>query len=296
MTRRVRCECLLATLLKNDSQFVAPENVRIGHFSDMPKSSGSPELWVLADSHDLVSSPPLGRLLGWAAARGWRMVRRTREELRQLRAGGPIREGVVLVVPEREGDVTQIRQLRSLTEAPMVAVSTAPSEGSPTVEEALRLEAGADLYLSANLDGRLAEARVDRFLAGVERHIPHVGPQVLADGVSIWVNELRVPFTELERRLVVYLSTRRGQAPSREEIHHAVRQDSYDPLDRSLDVHVSRIRRKLRSAGLDGPVIRAVRGIGYTWVGPEVSEAPWDVGSAMARALVNDTAVAVAAH
>ena len=52
----------------------------------------------------------------------------------------------------------------------------------------------------------------------------------------------------------------------RDEMSLQVRGIPYDGIDRGIDVHVSRLRRKLEAAGLDGASLKSVRGYGYLLV------------------------------
>lgn len=54
-----------------------------------------------------------------------------------------------------------------------------------------------------------------------------------------------------------------GQAVSRDELYASLRGISYDGVDRGMDIHVARLRRKLRDAGADPDLIKSVRGTGY---------------------------------
>ena len=54
-----------------------------------------------------------------------------------------------------------------------------------------------------------------------------------------------------------------GEVVSRDDLYAQVRGIAYDGLDRGMDIHVSRLRRKLRTAGLDADAIKSIRGAGY---------------------------------
>jgi DNA-binding response OmpR family regulator len=69
--------------------------------------------------------------------------------------------------------------------------------------------------------------------------------------------------TSIEFDLLWIMSETPGEVFSRDRLYREILGTSYDGLDRGIDIHVSRIRRKLGQAGLDGSVIRGVRGAGY---------------------------------
>jgi DNA-binding response OmpR family regulator len=54
-----------------------------------------------------------------------------------------------------------------------------------------------------------------------------------------------------------------GHVVTRDDLYERICGVPYDGLDRGMDVHVSRIRRKLQARGLDPALLRAVRGAGY---------------------------------
>jgi DNA-binding response OmpR family regulator len=76
---------------------------------------------------------------------------------------------------------------------------------------------------------------------------------------------VRVTLTAKELRLLQYLIEQRGRVLSREELHHEVwsnRQQS----SRTLDMHVSAIRRKLGLHACSNPRLLTLRGRGYVFV------------------------------
>ncbi|MEN0067009.1 MAG: winged helix-turn-helix domain-containing protein, partial [Myxococcota bacterium] len=58
-----------------------------------------------------------------------------------------------------------------------------------------------------------------------------------------------------------------GEVVSREELHREVRGVAYNGADRSIDINVSRLRRKLHKAGLND-CLKSIRGVGYFLVRP----------------------------
>jgi DNA-binding response OmpR family regulator len=77
-----------------------------------------------------------------------------------------------------------------------------------------------------------------------------------------------VALTSYEFRILLELARRVGDTVPREELALAVREKgrsrAYDPsVDRSLDVHVSRLRQKLEDDPKEPRLIKTVRGVGY---------------------------------
>ncbi|MGZ5127766.1 MAG: response regulator transcription factor, partial [Burkholderiales bacterium] len=77
---------------------------------------------------------------------------------------------------------------------------------------------------------------------------------------------LRVDLTDVEFSLLEALMQSPGKVVSREDLSQEVLGRAFDPFDRSLDMHVSRLRRKLSSAGAEESVVKTIRGVGYQLV------------------------------
>jgi two-component system response regulator CpxR len=72
--------------------------------------------------------------------------------------------------------------------------------------------------------------------------------------------------TPTEFAVLDVLARAAGRIVSRDELAAVLYQRQATPYERSLDVHVSHLRKKLDAVG--GPIIRTVRGVGYTCVLP----------------------------
>ena len=73
----------------------------------------------------------------------------------------------------------------------------------------------------------------------------------------------KLDLTDVEFGLLEALMRSPGKVVSREDLSKAVLGRAFDPFDRSLDMHVSRLRRKLSQAGMEEDQVKTVRGIGY---------------------------------
>jgi len=73
----------------------------------------------------------------------------------------------------------------------------------------------------------------------------------------------RVDLTDVEFSLLESLMQSPGKVVSREDLSQDVLGRAFDPFDRSLDMHVSRLRRKLSSAGAEESLVKTIRGVGY---------------------------------
>ena len=160
------------------------------------------------------------------------------------------------------------RALRQRTPAPIIFISAKDSE----TDRVIGLELGADDYLPKPFGTRELVARVRAVL----RRPP------LADGgggkpdrirfdgwtINLPRRELLSPtgaiveLTGAEFDLLVALCDNAGRVIARERLIELSRARLGDSSDRSVDVLVSRLRRKLSSAGRDAPIL-TVRGVGY---------------------------------
>lgn len=137
------------------------------------------------------------------------------------------------------------------------------------VDQIVGLEMGADDYVTKPVDPRLLLARVNAVLrraaanpAGVD-HL-QLGPLVVDRAIrTAAVDGTLLALTGAELDLLWHLAMRAGQPVSRDELYVALRGIPYDGVDRGMDIHVTRLRRKLRDAGAGPDLIKSVRGTGY---------------------------------
>ncbi|PTT92660.1 hypothetical protein DBR42_01530, partial [Pelomonas sp. HMWF004] len=80
------------------------------------------------------------------------------------------------------------------------------------------------------------------------------------------VNGQTVPLTGIEFKLLVELARVPGQVVSRQRLSDAVQASAYRPLERTVDVQVGRLRRRLAQALPGSEWIETVRGEGYAFV------------------------------
>jgi two-component system phosphate regulon response regulator OmpR len=145
------------------------------------------------------------------------------------------------------------------------------ARGDP-MERVLGLEIGADDYLAKPFEPRELVARVRALL---RRQAPGRTDSAMLrfEGLSIdllkreVLAETRaVTLTSVEYKLLIALANSLGKPLSREALSEAVQAGSYKPQDRTVDVQVARLRRKLREASPGTDWIDTVRGEGYVFV------------------------------
>lgn len=74
-----------------------------------------------------------------------------------------------------------------------------------------------------------------------------------------------IPLTAMEFRLLKLFAENRGRVLNRDQILEGAHDRSWDPFDRSIDIRISRIRKKIEHDPQKPEVIRTVRGIGYIY-------------------------------
>ena len=75
--------------------------------------------------------------------------------------------------------------------------------------------------------------------------------------------------TPVEFDLLAALARARGRVKSREQLLEEIRDRNYDVFDRSIDVHISTLRRKLGDDAKEPRFIRTVRSAGYMLINPD---------------------------
>lgn len=82
------------------------------------------------------------------------------------------------------------------------------------------------------------------------------------------LDEAPLTLTPVEFDLLASLARARGRVKSREQLLDEIRERNYDVFDRSIDVHISALRRKLGDDPKEPRFIRTVRAAGYMLINP----------------------------
>jgi len=174
-----------------------------------------------------------------------------------------------LMLPGRDG-IEVCRQLRSRSDVPIIMV-TARGEESDRV---LGLEVGADDYVTKPFSPRELLARIK---ANVRRVRGQAGPQqelIVVGGLSLDPAKMTVTLdgnaidvTAYEFAILRALAQRPGKVLSREQLLDLAKGSADLSFDRSIDVHVSRLRAKLGDDSRSPKILKTVRGIGYLLAG-----------------------------
>lgn len=143
------------------------------------------------------------------------------------------------------------------------------------VDRVLGLELGADDYLAKPFSSRELVARIRAVLRrsqapapDAERNKLVVGGVELDSAAHVVTRQgEQVELTSVEFKLLELLLRSAGEVVAREEIAQKVLGRTLLPFDRSIDTHVSNLRRKLGS-GEDSDRIKTIRGTGYIFTKP----------------------------
>lgn len=168
-----------------------------------------------------------------------------------------------------------LKRIRAGSDVPVIMLTGRGEEADRIVG----LEIGADDYLPKTFSTRELLAR----LRAVTRRGLRRDAQVEADARVLEVGGLRIDLdtrtvavdgtavevTPVEFDLLAALARPAGRVRSREQLIEDIRDRHYDIYDRSVDVHISALRKKLGDDARDPRFIRTVRSAGYLLRRPE---------------------------
>jgi DNA-binding response OmpR family regulator len=175
-----------------------------------------------------------------------------------------------LMLPDRSG-LDVCRDLRARSDVPILVLTARGEEA----DRVLGLELGADDYLAKPFSPRELLARIQahvrraRGQAGPATRPLTLGALVLDPGALRATLEGRELVTTVyEFQLLYALAERAGQVLSRERLLERVRGNAEEAFDRSIDVHISRLRAKLGDDPRRPRWLKTVRGAGYILAPP----------------------------
>jgi two-component system response regulator CpxR len=171
------------------------------------------------------------------------------------------------------GGFEVLRRIRVSSAVPVVMLTARGDE----LDRVLGLETGADDYLAKPFSSRELVARIRAVLRrGETKAAPVPSSGVLKVGnveIEGAARAVRkggqiIDLTAAEFDLLDLLMHAAGEVVSREDIARKVLDRPLLPLDRSIDVHVSNLRKKLGSAPDGSEYIKTVRSVGYIFARP----------------------------
>lgn len=168
-----------------------------------------------------------------------------------------------LMVPGLSG-LEVCRRLRKSSAVPVLMLTARTSEN----DRVAGLELGADDYVAKPFSPREVVARVQALLRRTGARTRSPDPVTVGElAIDLWAREARlggrtVELTPTEFKVLEALARSPGRALSREEILSRVFGPGYEGTDRTIDVHVTNLRRKLEPEGKPRYVLTA-HGVGY---------------------------------
>lgn len=136
------------------------------------------------------------------------------------------------------------------------------------LQEIIALNAGIDDFMQKPVRPHVLKARIQALL---RRHAP--APSVLElpgwrierDSRRVWLDAQPVDLTDSEFELLWALASHAGEVVPRDVLFQRLRNREYDGLDRSIDMRISKLRKKLANY-TDRELIRTLRQLGYVFL------------------------------
>jgi DNA-binding response OmpR family regulator len=170
-----------------------------------------------------------------------------------------------------------LKKIRQKSQVPVLMLTARGDE----TDRIVGLEVGADDYLPKTFSTRELLAR----LRAVMRRTARPSPSNAGDApaTEVVVGNLRInpggrvaalgdkplSLTAIEFDLLECLARSRGRVRSREQLIESITERNYDVFDRSVDVHICSLRKKLGDDSADPRFIRTIRAVGYMLINPD---------------------------
>jgi two-component system, OmpR family, phosphate regulon response regulator OmpR len=171
-----------------------------------------------------------------------------------------------IMLPDTDG-FEVCRKVRSQTDIPILMLT---AKGEET-DRIVGLELGADDYLAKPFSPRELLARVKAILRRSHGTMNHAGADILTfgsleidrGGRLVKVGNEERPMTSYQYDLLLALAENAGRVLSRDQLMDMVKGEDLEAFDRSIDVHISRIRAVIEADPKHPRRIITVRGAGY---------------------------------
>jgi two-component system phosphate regulon response regulator OmpR len=170
-----------------------------------------------------------------------------------------------LMLPDIEG-LDICRQIRARSDSPILMLT---ARGDP-MDRVVGLEMGADDYLPKPFEPRELLARLRAVLrrsrAGPKPDVLRYGRlEIDRGGREVRLDGAPRPLTGYQFALLLALAEHAGRVMSRDALMDAVKGEQFEAFDRSIDVHVSRIRAAIEDDPKKPRRVITIRGTGYVF-------------------------------
>jgi two-component system phosphate regulon response regulator OmpR len=184
-----------------------------------------------------------------------------------------------------EDGLSLTRYLRERLDIGVIVISGA----GDTVDRIVGLEVGADDYIAKPFDPRELRARIKSVVRRYQRSPAEAtntqttdssdGEQVVLGETTlnlqtrqlVNLNGDEIPLTAMEFDLLKTFIDRPNRPMSRDQLLNITQNRDWDPYDRSIDIRITRLRRKIESDPNKPQILRTVRGVGYMYVPSKTS-------------------------
>lgn len=185
------------------------------------------------------------------------------EGLSLLREKNPSFDMIILdvMMPEMDG-FEVLRDLRTFSSIPVIMLTARGDE----MDRIVGLEMGADDYMPKPFNPRELEARIKAIFRRSDSST-QVDTSIITNGNlkintstrEIFVSDNKIETTTTEYEILRVLLEHKGRVVDREQLMKMARGQEWMAYDRSVDVHISNLRKKLGSVHL----IKTIHGVGY---------------------------------
>lgn len=167
------------------------------------------------------------------------------------------------MLPDKSG-LEVLREIRASSRLPVIMLTAKAEE----VDKLLGLEIGADDYITKPFSLRELTARIKALLrrSGFEEVKQSLDIGVMRINLeehSVFIDGSAVELTPTEFALLTFLAQNAGRVYTRLQLLEYALQDGYEGYERSLDTHISNLRKKIQTERADVPQIKTVHGVGY---------------------------------
>jgi len=173
-----------------------------------------------------------------------------------------------LMLPEIDG-YEVLKRIRRTSDVPVLMLTARGDEADRIVG----LELGADDYLPKTFSTRELLARLRAVTRRTTRAADDRDADIVAgqlrispDSRTATLGDKPLTLTPVEFDLLLSLARARGRVKSRDSLLEEIRERDYEVFDRSIDVHISALRKKLGDDPKEPHFIRTVRSAGYMMV------------------------------
>jgi len=186
------------------------------------------------------------------------------EGLRAAEAGRHDLVVLDVMLPGMDG-LEVLRTLRATSAVPVIMLTARGDD----IDRIVGLELGADDYLAKPFNPRELVARIQAVLRRASAAPDpggalHAGPLTVDPARRVvTLDGQEIPMTTTEFELLRVLVERAGRVVQREQLMELARGEDFAAFDRSVDVHISHIRRKLGDPARQPRLVKTIRGVGY---------------------------------